>query len=151
LAYDVGASADDWWIEYPDQSPQAGTPVDHPRWLLQALEDKPILAYVHLQCDYCAPQQAAVDAALGDFGSDYAYYEIKGDGSDSRAVDFLRYDPNGGSAVVPLTVILTLVPGPDGVRVGWHSSEEITGEEWLISYMGDGLRYYEENSGDWSQ
>jgi len=152
LAWDVGLGADDWWIDYPDQSPIAGSPVDHPRWLLQALDDGPVLVYVHRECNYCAPQQAAVDAALGEFGREYAYYDIKGDGSDSRAVDLLLYDPNGGSSMVPLTIILTLVPGPNGdVQVGWHSSEEITGEEWLISYMEDGLRYHEENSGDWSQ
>lgn len=145
--YSVGSGPDDWWISYPDQSPASGSDVNHPDWVLDALEDKPVLIYAHLECDYCIPQTDAVNEIIDEYGDDIEFYEILGDGSDERIGETLAvYDPNGGTSNVPLTVIVTLAAGEDGeVEVAWHSTEEVTGKEWIQGYVEDSIDYHEEN------
>lgn len=149
--YSVGSGPDDWWISYPDQSPASGTDVNHPDWVLDFLEDKPVLIYAHRECSYCRPQTDAINEIVNEYGDDIKYYEILGDGSDDRSEDvFEAYDPNGGTSLVPLTVILTLVPGDDGgVDVAWHSTEGVTGKEWIGVYVEDAISYHEENVDNW--
>lgn len=147
----VGAGKDDWWISYPDDNTNAGGSVNHPGWVLNALRERPVLLFVHLNCDYCAPQQEAVDSVMQDYSGDVTLFDLSGDGSDARAADAIVYDPDGGKALVPLTVVITLVKDDDGdVRVGWHSSEDITGEDWIRSYLDDAIDLYRENRESWA-
>jgi len=147
----VGLGEDDWWLSYPDQHPDAGDEVRHPQWVLDALKSGPVMIYGHGDCEYCAPQTEAVGHVVEQFGGEMEYFDIPSDGSDSRRDYFSVYDPNGGPTYVPLTVFLTLVQGPEGeVQVAWHSSEDVTGEEWLGSYMGDAIQLYRENVADWN-
>lgn len=149
--YSVGSENDSWWTAYPDQSSGAGGDVNHPSWVLDALESKPVLIYVHKECDYCVPQTEAVQKIADEFGGKITFYEIDADSGDVRAEEGLQaYDPNGGTMYVPLTVIVTLAIDSDGEVVPvWHSTDEITGEDWINDYMEDALSLYDENSADW--
>ena len=149
--YSVGSGPDDWWISYPDQSPASGSDVIHPDWVLDALEDKPVLIYAHLGCSYCKPQTDAVNEIVDEYGDDIEFYDISADGSDERSGEALAaYDPNGGTSTVPLTAIVTLVSGEDGeAEVAWHSTEEVTGKEWIGEYVEDAVDYHEENVESW--
>jgi hypothetical protein len=149
----VGSGNDDWWTIYPKQSTAAGTDVNHPAWVLDALEKKPVLIYVHKDCSYCAPQTAAVNNVSDEFKGDITYYEIKADGSDSRAEEALQaYDPNGGVSYVPMTIIVTLAPDSEGnVMPVWHSNEDLTGDDWIKNYVEDAISYYDENSSNWKK
>jgi thiol-disulfide isomerase/thioredoxin len=153
MGYSVGSGEDEWWTKYPDQSPAAGEQVNHPSWVLDALRSKPVLIYVHKECDYCRPQTEAANKVAEKLKGKIAYYEILAGGSDSRAEEALKaYDPNGGINYVPMTIILSLAPGSDG-EVGpvWHSSEEITGEDWIRTHIEDAISNYDENSLAWKK
>ena len=65
--------------------------------------------------------------------------DISAEGSDARSEEALRaYDPNGGVMYVPLTVIVTLAPNSEGeVEPVWHSTDEVTGEDWIKNYIED--------------
>lgn len=149
----VGSGNDDWWTKYPKQSTGAGMDVNHPSWVLDALEKKPVLIYVHKECSYCAPQTEAVTNVSDEFKGDITYYEIKADGGDSRAEEaLLAYDPNGDISYVPMTIIVTLAPNSDGkVEPVWHSTEEVTGDEWIKNYVEDAISYYDDNSSNWKK
>jgi hypothetical protein len=149
----VGAGNDGWWTKYPDQATCAGRDVTHPSWVLDALEKKPVLIYVHKECDYCVPQTEAVTNVSDEFKGDVTYYEIKADDGDSRAEEALQaYDPNGGVSYVPMTIIVTLAPNSEGkVEPVWHSTEEVTGDDWIKNYVEDAISYYDENSSDWKK
>lgn len=149
----VGSENDDWWTTYPEQSTASGTDVNHPAWVLDALEKKPVLIYIHKDCSYCAPQTAAVNNVSDEFKGDITYYEIGADGSDSRAEEALKaYDPNGGVSYVPMTIIVTLAPDSEGnVMPVWHSNEDITGDDWIKSYVEDAISYYDDNSFNWKK
>jgi glutaredoxin len=151
--YSVGSGSDGWWTSYPEQSENPGKEVNHPQWVLDALKDKPVVIYVHKGCDYCKPQTDAMAEVVNESGDDFAYYDIAGDGSDARAEEaLLAYDPNGGVSYVPLTVILTLAPDSEGnVQVAWHSTEDVTGKEWIENYVKDSISYYDDNSADWKK
>jgi len=149
----MGTDSDDWWITYPAQSSAAGSQVDHPQWVLDALESRPVLVYVHKGCSYCRPQTEAIEQVVADCGEKIYYYDIRADGSDSRAEQaVLIYDPTGGVSYVPMRAIVTLAPGPDGkVHVVWHSAEDVTGKAWIDSYVQDAMAYYSENSANWKR
>ena len=153
MEYSVGSGNEDWWTRYPDQSSGAGGQVNHPSWVLDALKGKPVLIYVHKECDYCVPQTEAANKVAEEFKGKITYYEISGDGGDSRAEEALMaYDPNGGITYVPMTIMVTLAPGSEGeVEPVWHSSEEITGEAWIRTHIEDAISYYDENSSGWKK
>jgi thiol-disulfide isomerase/thioredoxin len=148
----VGSSENDWWIAYPDNNTDSGAEVQHPNWVLDALESKPVLIYGHKECSYCAPQEEAIEKLLKEYGEKIQYFDVWAEGNDPKVADMASYDPNGDPHYVPLTVILTLVTDGNGqVQVGWHSSEDITGEDWLRKYLSNALCQYQENSPNWNR
>lgn len=151
--HSVGSSPDEWWIGNPAENTHPGAAVNHPQWILDALESKPAVIYVHKICPYCPPQEDAINRTLEQYGDKITYFNIWADGRDSRAADVVVYDPNNGFGdYIPLTAFVTLVRDEDGnLAVGWHSAETLTGEDWIRSYMSDAIYYYEQNSADWNQ
>jgi len=150
--YPVGSGNDDWWTAYPDQSTGAGGEVNHPSWVLDALKGKPVLIYVHKECDYCVPQTEAVQKIADQFKGKITFFEISAEGNDSRSEEALQaYDPNGGKTYVPLTVVLTLAQDSENeVLPVWHSTDEVTGDDWIRNYVEDAISRYNENSADWT-
>ena len=149
--YSVGSGNDDWWATYPSQSPGSGSEVNHPSWVLDALGSKPVVIYIHKGCDYCKPQTDAMAEVVKEYGDKFTYYDIPGDGSDTRAGPALQaYDPTGGVTYVPMTIIVTLAPDSNGkVQPIWHSTEEVTGKAWIEDYVKDAISYYGSNSASW--
>lgn len=151
-AHSVGSGEDDWWISYSDHHGSPGTQVSHPQWLLDALEEGPVLIYAHKECSYCAPQEEAIDELLQEYGGQIEFIDVDAEKGDPKSADVAIYDPNGVPHYVPLTILATLVEDQDGnVKVGWHSSEEVTGKEWIQSYIEDAVYYHDQNSARWSQ
>jgi len=150
--YSVGSGDDDWWTTYPDQSTGAGIAVNHPSWVLSELQKKPVLIYIHKECDYCVPQTEAVKRVADEFGGKITFYEIDADSGDVRAEEGLTaYDPNGGTMYVPLTIIVTLASDSEGDVVPvWHSTDEVTGEGWIKGYVEDSISHYDEFSASWN-
>jgi len=61
------------------------------------------------------------------------------------------YDPNGGTMYVPLTAVLTLGTNSDGEVVPvWHSTDQVTGDDWIKNYVEDAINQYDENSANWN-
>ncbi len=148
----VGSGEDDWWTSYPAQSPTAGSEVNHSSWVLDALKEKPVVVYVHKDCTTCKPQTEALAQIVKEYGDKFTYYDLVGNNSTEIAMaqDAVVYDPNGGVTYVPLTVILTLAPGSNGtVQVVWHSTEEVTGKDWIKEYVEDAIYFHEQNIGSW--
>jgi hypothetical protein len=148
----VGSGNDDWWTAYPGQSSGAGGDVNHPSWVLDALKSKPVLIYVHKSCSYCTPQTVAVQNITDEFNGQITFFEIGADGSDARSEEAMQvYDPNGGIMYVPLTVLVTLAPNSEGEVVPvWHSTDVVTGDDWVKKYVEDALSHYDENSASWN-
>jgi thiol-disulfide isomerase/thioredoxin len=148
----VGSGDDDWWTSYPAQSPASGSEVNHSSWVLDALKEKPVIIYVHKDCTTCKPQTEALAEIVKEYGDKFTYYNLVGNNSSEIAMaqDAVVYDPNGGVTYVPLTVILTLAPDSDGkVQVVWHSTEEVTGKDWIKEYVEDAISLHEQNIGSW--
>ena len=150
--YSVGSGNDDWWTTYPEQSTGAGGEVSHPSWVLDALKSNPVLIYVHKSCDYCVPQTEAIQNITEEFDGKITIFEIGAEGDDSRSEEALQaYDPNGGKTYVPLTVVLTLaLDSENEVLPVWHSTDEVTGDDWIRNYVEDAISQHDENSADWN-
>lgn len=144
----VGGGDDDWWITYPRMNPLSGNEVPHASWALDALQSKPVFIFLQKeQCPACALQRRILDGLLDGYLGDIAYFDIDAL-RDRRAFDMIAYDPDGGVGTIPLIVILTWVVDSQGqVQVGWHSTEEVVGDDRLRSYLDDALAQFRQNSG----
>jgi hypothetical protein len=152
--YSLGSGKDDWWIKYPDQSPNASSPVNHLAWVIDSLKEKPVVILVHsTDCKACKVQQKDLNKVLDVYGGDLNYYDITADVVDAKVLDVLNaYYPNAGVPMVPTTVLLTLVKDTNGkVVVGWHSMDDAMGEDVVASYVKDAVYYYRQNSADWNK
>lgn len=145
----AGPDSQGWWIGYPDHHSRAGSPVDHPSWALEPLEEKPVLILVHTaNCPACKRQEAGVKKVLRDLGDGVVYVDVMADSDHQKAWDGLViYDPTGNPRLVPLTVYLTLVPGPEGAQVAWQSAVGYQGEGWIRSRLDDAIRLHARGSG----
>lgn len=146
----VGSGDDDWWVAHPAKSAASGSAINHPTWVLDALKEKPVVIYVHMNCATCKPQTEALNEIVQEFKDKFTFYDFDGSSGEAMANDAVVYDPDGAVAYVPLTVILTLAPDSEGnVDVVWHSTENATGKDWIKAYVEDAIYYYEQNSGSW--
>ncbi|MDF0589989.1 hypothetical protein [Candidatus Methanocrinis natronophilus] len=145
----AGAGPEGWWIYYPDHHSRAGYIVDHPIWALGPLEEKPVIIFIHrIGCSSCIWQEAGIHKALGDLGDEVAYVDILADNQHQKAWEVLvLYDPTGNPRLVPLTVYLTLVPGPEGSQVAWRSAVGHQGDGLIRSILDDAILLHARGSG----
>ena len=157
-AYSVGSDDADWWIEYPDQHSDSGSEVEHPEWVLEELEEGPIIVLIHSSgCPACIKQEADIEKVLNDVGDNIIYNDLLME-SDYKAYQTADiYEPTGEAKnssryYVPVTVLMTLVPDSNGsVEVGWHSYTGYGGESLIRSYVDDAIDLYEDNSDGWKR
>ena len=143
-AHTVGSLKDDWWTTYPDIHPESGAPVTHLDWVMDKLEDGPVIILDHsVGCAPCVQQTGDINAVLSAFPGQISYYDLLADGSDKRAYDvFDVYDANGDPPYIPLTVIITRVKDGDSTKIVWHSTEGATGMDWIEGYVKDAIYYH---------
>lgn len=151
-AHSLGSGENDWWVSHPAQSEQAGTPVGHPKWVLDALKEKPVLILDHSSnCSSCVVQKANIDKVLASYGKNVTYYDLLADERDKRAFEVLNVYGLTGN-YVPTTAFVTLINGSDGkVAVAWHSAEDAMSESDITSYIKDAIYYYQKNAANWSK
>lgn len=149
--YSLGAGKDDWWIKYPDQSPNAGSSVDHLSWIIDDLKQKPVIVFVHTSdCKACKVQEKDLNNVLAVYGGDVKYYDLLADIPTEMILSVLKaYYPNSGVPTVPTTVVFTHFKDTNGnVVIGWHSMDDAMGENVVSSYIKDAIYYYRQNPAD---
>ena len=143
----IGSGRNDWWVVYPEVNPNPGQTVTHPTWVMDALQDGPLIILDHSEgCAPCVQQTADFKAVLKDYHGQITYIDLLADGNDQRAYDaFDAYDANGDPPYIPLTIVVTQVNEGDGTKIIWQSTEGATGQDWLHGYVQDAIYYYEKN------
>ena len=153
-AFEVGSGEDDWWTTYPDQHQNASLPVEHPDWVLDELEDKPLLILVHSSnCVPCLVQIPRIESAVNKFGDSISYHDVLAEGAGFKEAKAILdvYDPRGGKQYVPTNIFITLAEGPDGeVDVAWHSKTDIMSQEEIDSYLENAIYYHKKNIDSWN-
>lgn len=152
----LGSDDSDWWTVYPDKNVNSGSDVDHPDWVLEALEEKPLLILIHQNnCVPCKTHVPRINDAVQIYKDDIMFYSVLAEGEGfKKAKEILDiYNPSGGKKqFVPTTIFLTLIENEDGeVEVGWHSEIDIMSDDDINSYVEDSIYYHEENAADWEQ
>ncbi|MCU0637040.1 MAG: thioredoxin family protein [Methanothrix sp.] len=154
-AFEVGSNSDDWWIVYPDQHENASSAVEHPDWVLDELEEKPLLILIHSNnCLPCLIQVPRIQSAVDRFGENLTYHDVVAEGAGYlEALKILNvYDPDGGAQYVPTTIFITLAEGPEGsVDVAWHSQPDVMSQEDIDSYVEDSIFFHQTNKDSWEQ
>jgi len=140
----IGNGKDDFWIDYPEQHPKSGQNVEHPQWVSDALEEKPLIILAHsTNCYPCILQQSAIKDLMSNYTGKITYIDILTDGSDNRAMDVYNvYYPQAGQWYIPLTAIISKAEYNGKERVIWHAAVGETGKDWLKEYMDDAIYYY---------
>ncbi len=147
--YEVGSGDDDWWVNYPVQHPEDGASVDHPQWVLDEINEKPVIIVVHSQCAGCAQQAREVPEVANYYKKDIELFDIDiydNEGNYEIATEIYNiYDPTEDSSTIPITVLVTKMHNDNGNDVIiWHGTEGNTGKEWIDSHVRDSIYYYRE-------
>ncbi len=152
--HSLGTGEKDWWVNYPDQSRNAGSSVSHPRWILESLKERPVLIFDYSNnCKSCIVQKKNIDQALEKVGNEVTLFDVSYDNKDVRAFEVFQSYSLGseGRYYVPTTVLITLIRGRDGmIDVAWHSVEDVMSTEEIDSYIKDSIYYHQMNSADWN-
>lgn len=145
---DVGTGVEDFWITYPTTHPSSGATVQHPEWVLSALDSGVVMILDH--SEGCAPciQQGTICRSISSANPDIVHIDLSSGTDEPDASEgFAAYDPNGGTHYVPLTIVVTRVQSPTGTSaIGWHSWEGVIDESSLLSWIADAKSHYGENS-----
>jgi hypothetical protein len=152
-AHFLGSGENDWWTTYPSQHANAGSSVEHPSSILDALKEKPVLILVHSSnCSSCVEQIANIKKVLESYGGELKYEDVMAEGSGLQGAIALLdiYNPTGGPQYVPTTIFITLIKGSDGkVDVAWHSVEDAVSVDQISAYVKDSIYYYQQNAASW--
>lgn len=150
-----GSDDSDWWTAYPDKNINSGSAVNHLDWVLEALEDKPLLIMLHSNnCQACLIQTPRINDAVQTHKNDIIYYDILAEGSGyQKALDILSvYNPTGKKQYIPTTIFVTLIENSDGeVEVGWHGEVDIMSADEIKGYIEDSIYYHKQNAANWEQ
>jgi len=153
--HSIGSGDSDWWTVYPDKNVNSGSDVDHPDWVLKALEEKPLLILIHQKnCVPCKIHVPRINDAVQTYKDDIMFYSVLAEGEGYlKALEILDiYNPTGKQRYVPTTIFLTLIENEDGeVEVGWHSEIDIMSTDDINSYVEDSIYYHEKNIANWEQ
>lgn len=154
----VGMDSEDFWITYPDSNPQSGSEVDHLNWIVNDLQNEPVLFVVHKTgCVGCHDQAERVI----DFGEEYdeyvKFYDL--DAVSDATADIMQkanevymYDPTGSPGYIALTGLYTYVKDNGELKIGWHTWEapndmKVSNAD-LETWIKDAIYYHQVNSGD---
>jgi len=153
--HSLGSGDSDWWPTYPDKNIDSGSAVNHPDWVIEALEDRPLLILIHQNnCLPCVTHVPRINDAIKIHNDDIRFYSILAEGDGIlKAMEVLDiYSPTGKKQYVPTTIFLTLIENEDGeVEVGWHSEIDIMSTDDINSYADDSIYYHQQNAADWEQ
>lgn len=144
---DVGTGADDFWTTYPPMHPLSGGTVQHPAWVLSALESGTVMILDHSEgCLPCIQQTSICEAVYSAYPGIH-YFDLSSGTDEPQASEaFAAYDPNGAVHYVPLTVVVTNVHLTSGETViGWHSWEGVIDQSSLSSWIADAMSHWEES------
>ena len=148
-AHSVGSGNNDFWIAFPDINPNAGQPVNHTSWVLEALETKAYVFVVHKTgCVSCQPQADRTIALGNEYWEDIISNDLDltlGGVTEQKGYEAFLYDPNDAEGYIALTGVFTLVKDNGNVTYGWHSWEGDVTDAEMESWIKDAIYYYHVN------
>ena len=79
--HSLGSGDSDWWTTYPDKNIDSGSAVNHPDWVIEALEDRPLLILIHQNnCLPCVTHVPRINDAIKIHNDDIRFYSILAEG-----------------------------------------------------------------------
>lgn len=146
---EVGTGTDDFWELYPPSHSQQATEVSHPSWVLEALEQGPVMIFIHSEgCSPCVTQTDICESVSTAYSGQISYFDLLSGTNEPEASDgFAAYDPDGGVHYVPLVIVVTeaLDPADGTTIVVWHSWEGVVYEPTLSSWISDAISHWDES------
>lgn len=148
--YNLGTGSNNFWINFPTGNPSVGQSVNHLSWIIEDLEEKPVIFVCHRTgCTSCTPQADRVKALRNTYGDDAIFYDLDDDYAGTATEDTLTkynaafyYDPNGGTHYIALTGVYTLIKDGGEVKIGWHSWEGNVADAAMENWIKDAIYYY---------
>ena len=144
--HSIGSGVDDFWIAFPEINPNAGQPVNHTSWVLEALETKAYVFVVHKTgCASCQPQADRIIAFGNEYWEDIISNDLDlslGGTAEQKGYEAFLYDPNDAEGYIALTGIFTLVKDNGNVAYGWHSWEGDVEDAEMETWIKDAIYYY---------
>jgi hypothetical protein len=140
-----GNEDNNFWITYPKKLSKSGESVHHPQWVLDQLENNPIIIVAGSDnCVPCITQKRDINTVLETYEDQILFFNLPTDGSDERVWDvYNAYWSQETSWFIPLTAIITKSRDTDDeVAIYWHSSTGSKGEQWISDFVKDAIYYH---------
>ena len=148
--HSVGSGVNDFWISFPDINPEAGQPVNHTSWVLEALDQKAYVFVVHKTgCAACQPQADRINALGNKYWEKMISNDLDltlGGTTEQKGYEAFYYDPNDAESYIALTGLFTLIKDNGNVTYGWHSWEGDVADAEMETWIKDAIYYYQMNS-----
>jgi thiol-disulfide isomerase/thioredoxin len=151
-AHVVGTGPDDFWIEYPSGSDYYGNSVDHHDWVIDHIENKPVLFVVHRTgCLACKEQGDLVISLAEEYGDYVKFHDIDVVYDAPQDIHQMSneayvYDPNGAPGYIALTGVFTYVEDDNEIKIGWHSWELDVEDTVMETWVKDAIYYHNLNT-----
>ncbi len=153
-----GEGINDFWVTFPTINPKANQSVKHLSWIIDDLEEKPIVFVCHRTgCTACTPQADRIKAFRDIYAEDAIFYDLDDpyEGYGTSTGDILLkynqafyYDPNGPPSYIALTGVFTLIEKDGKAQIGWHTWEGNVADTAMENWIKDAIYYYHVNSED---
>jgi len=144
----IGSGNTNFWTTYPATHPNAGASFAHPSWVLQALQDGPVLIFAHtIGCAACAQQIPICQAVNASYAGQISYFDLLEGENNERLVQTADvYDPTGEVHYVPLIVIASqMKDASNNTVIVWHSWEGVVSQSALTSWLDDAIDHFVPN------
>ncbi|MDD1744151.1 MAG: hypothetical protein LUO85_05950 [Methanomassiliicoccales archaeon] len=141
----IGSGSNNFWVTYPSSHPSAGAAFSHPSWVIQALENGPVLLFAHTSgCAACLEQLPICHAVNLSFSGQITYFDLAEGQENERLLQAADvYDPTGGTHYVPMTIIVSeMKDAQNHTVVVWHSWEGVIGQKALTSWLNDAIAHF---------
>jgi hypothetical protein len=148
----VGNGSDDFWIEFPSGSDFFGYSVDHFDWVIDYIENKPVLFVVHRTgCLGCKEQGDLVIFLAEEYGDYLKFHDIDIVYDAPQVIQQMSneayvYDPNGAPGYIALTGVFTFVEYNSELKIGWHSWELDVEDSVMETWIKDAIYYHNLNT-----
>ncbi len=148
----IGASSDDFWIEFPADSDNFGQPIEHFDWILDYIQDNCILFVVHRTgCLSCKEQGDLIISLAEKYNESVVFHDIDAVYDAPAEIQQMvneayLYDPNGEPGYIALTGVFTLIEDMGEIKIGWHSWELDVEDSVMESWIKDAIYYHNLNT-----
>ncbi|MEM3342240.1 MAG: hypothetical protein QW728_06065 [Thermoplasmata archaeon] len=144
----IGTGKNSFTVNYGSEYPNAGSVVNHPSWVRNAVASQPLYILAHSNSCYpCRIQEGHAEEVKSRYGAEYEYKDFLTDSQDPYIQSLVQdvyniyYDPEYPYSI-PLSVLITKANVSGSSTIVWQSFVGSTDYSTLETWIKDAIYYF---------